>query len=101
MSADVKSGLMLSLLFAVASWAVLVFRLCRVLRDRHPTKYETMGRPGVFWTHSPHTSWLLLRFLICREYNLLGDPALQVLCRVTLVVLVTYLSGFMALVTFA
>ena len=101
MAADLRSGLMLSLWFGMVSSVVLHLRICWTLRDRHPVKYEAMGRPLSFWTHSPRTSWLLLRFLIFGEYKLLTDPSLQVQCRVMLVVLVAYLSVFIALVTLA
>ena len=57
------------ILFAsVFVWFGLVSRLYKILATDHPQKYEEMGKPTLFWNNSPRSGWLLVKFIMKREY---------------------------------
>ena len=52
----------------------LHYRYLRMLRLSHPTTWQSLGRPTLFWTAAAiMTSFPVLRFLWRREYHTLGD----------------------------
>ena len=57
------------MLFAsVIVWFVLVSKLYKTLESEHPQKYEEMGRPTLFWNNSPRSGWVLVKFIMKKEY---------------------------------
>ena len=64
-------------LFAsVFVWFGLVSQLYKILATDHPQKYEEMGKPTLFWNNSPKSGWLLVKFIMKREYRGLGNQKL-------------------------
>ncbi|KPK54328.1 MAG: hypothetical protein AMJ84_01480 [Acidithiobacillales bacterium SM23_46] len=64
-------------LFAsVFVWFGLTSRLYKILATDHPQKYEAMGKPTLFWNNSPRSGWLLVKFIMTREYLALGNQRL-------------------------
>jgi hypothetical protein len=82
------------LFVSVFVWFFLVFRLFKLLETEHPEKYEAMGKPTLFWNHSPKTSWELMKFLFKREYASLGSSKLSFLGNVMLIFIALYFVGF-------
>jgi hypothetical protein len=65
-------------------------RLYRILRDRHPSVYESLGQPTLFWNNSPRHGWAMMRFILAGHFNATGDEELISLCRFIRVM--TYLT---------
>ena len=86
------------LFVSVFVWFFLVSRLYRLLRINHPARYEAMGKPTLFLNNPPKASWVLIRFLVSREYAQLDDVRLTRLANGMLVFLALYLLGFFVLV---
>lgn len=64
-------------LFAsVFVWLGLVSRLYTILATDHPEKYEEMGKPTLFRNNSPRSGWLLVKFVMKREYLALRNQKL-------------------------
>ena len=56
-------------------WFVLVARLHRLLRTRHPNIYDSLGRPTLILNNSLQNSGLFLRFLLDQVLDLQGYGA--------------------------
>jgi hypothetical protein len=90
-----------SALFAmVVLWFVLVSWVFSRLRKRHPSTYEAMGSPTLFWNNSPRGNWLFLKFLYSSRWRELGDSTVSNIVRFMRVYFVIYLVLFLALVAF-
>lgn len=61
---------------SVLVWFVLVSRLYKILANEHPRKYEEMGKPTLFWNNSPKSGWVLMKFILKKEYRELKNPKL-------------------------
>jgi hypothetical protein len=72
-------------------------RLYRILRDRHPAVYESLGQPTLFWNNSPRHGFAMMRFILGGHFSDTGDAELISLCRFIRVM--TYLGwGFFIVV---
>jgi len=82
---------------AVVSYATMA-ELHRMLRDRHPAVYESLGRPTLFWNNSMKNSFAVLRFILGGHFRETGDPAVIRLCQFIRAFSYTYWAFFVAVV---
>jgi len=65
------------ILFAsVFVWFGMVSRFYKTLESEHPDKYEEMGKPTLFWNNSPRSAFVLVRFILTKEFIRLGNMKL-------------------------
>jgi hypothetical protein len=64
------------LMVMVAVWFALLLWLFRRLRTRHPSTFEEIGSPSLFWNNSMRNNWLFLWFLFSSRPGQLNDPAI-------------------------
>jgi len=65
--------LFMGLFVSSINWLRLVAKLFRALREKHPSKYEAMGKPGVISNNTLATNRALYYFLVRKEYLSLSD----------------------------
>ena len=85
---------MVALFALLALYFVLVSWLQRRLKKLHPTAYEAMGSPTLFWNNSMRNGWLFAKFLLGSGWRDLDDPAIAVGRQWIFVVFVLYLVLF-------
>jgi hypothetical protein len=81
------------MMIMVVVWFVLITRLFKQLRDKHPVTYENLGSPSLFYNNSVKNNLLFLRFLCKSEFDFLDDPPLVKMCRFARM----YVGSFMIL----
>jgi hypothetical protein len=81
----------------VAIWFALILWLFRRLRLRHPSVFESLGSPSLFWNNSPRNNFRFLRFLVGSEPSQLQDQTLVRVCAFMRVFLAAYLVLFIVL----
>ena len=86
------------LLACVIVWFVLVTRLFRLLRTRHPDVYESLGSPTLILNNSIRNGWLFTRFLLGGHFRDIDDTETVRLCQFMRVFAICYLVLFIALV---
>jgi hypothetical protein len=74
--ATVARAIVAAIFAGVIVWWILEGILFRRLRDDHPEKFREMSEPRVFKNYSPHTTFVLMKFLFCREDINLNDARL-------------------------
>jgi hypothetical protein len=84
------------LLVMVSAWLILCSWLFHRLRARHPSTYESMGSPTLFWNNSVRNNWLFGRFLFTSQWRELDDPAVSRMVPLMRFLLVVYLVLFLA-----
>jgi hypothetical protein len=89
------------LLVCVIIWFVLVTRLFRLLRTRHPDVYDSLGRPTLILNNSIRNSWLFTRFLLGGHFEAIDDGETLRLCQFMRVFAFCYLAFFIAIVVFS
>ncbi len=67
-------------LCAVVSYAMMA-QLYRVLRERHPAVYDSLGQPGSFWNNSMKNSFAVLAFILGGRFRETHDLEVVRLCR--------------------
>jgi hypothetical protein len=82
----------------VLIWFGLVVWVCLRLSNRHPSTYEELGSPMLFWNNSPANGLRIVGFLFSSEIYKLGDQALTRICIFMRVWLVAYTALFVALI---
>ena len=82
---------------SVPVWFFLCYRLFKILETRHPEKYESMGKPGLFMNNSISNNISFGKFLFRGEWRALNDQRLAVLCKFMLVFFVLYCIGFLSM----
>ena len=65
----------------VVTWFILMNRLFKILRTRHPDTYNSIGRPTLFPNNSIQNGFLAIRFLLGKRYRQIQDPELHSLCN--------------------
>jgi hypothetical protein len=75
-------------------WLYLLYWLFRRLRCKHPTCYEAIGSPSLFWNNSMRNNWLFMKFLWSPSALELGDTAVVKVVRFLRVWYVSYLILF-------
>ncbi len=78
------------LLCMVPIWFVLVVTLFKRLESLHPEKYESMGRPTMFWRNSTEGMFKMLKFLFLREHKSMNDNRLSLQSDLMLVFICCY-----------
>jgi hypothetical protein len=92
-------GLLIFLAFlgcAVVSVAMMS-ELFRLLRERHPAVYDSLGRPG-FLNNSIQNGFAVLRFILGGHFRRTQDAELIRLCRFIRVFSYSYWAFFIAVV---
>ena len=56
-------------------------QLQRMLRERHPAVYDSLGQPTLFWNNSPKNSFAMLGFILSGRFMETHDPEVIRLCR--------------------
>ena len=80
------------ILTMLAAWFVMTAKLFSRLSQRHPVKYEAMGRPTLFLRNNIATGFMTAKFLFLREHKDLDDPALSNLCDFMLCFFAVYVA---------
>jgi hypothetical protein len=99
MKSDVFAPLMVLLIIMAAIWLPFVVWLFRYLRKRHPSTYQAVGEPSLFWNNSMRTQWLFFKFTWSSKPRELGDLVLLNAIRFTRVFLISYLLLFSVIMT--
>ena len=86
------------LLACVVVWFILITRLFRLLRTRHPAVYDSLGRPTLILNNSIRNGWLFTRFLLGGHFRDIDDTETVRLCQFMRVFAICYLVLFIALV---
>jgi len=84
----------------VIVWFVLVARLHRLLRTRHPNIYDSLGRPTLILNNSIKNGALFIRFLLGGHFESIDDGETLRLCRFMRVFAFCYLVLFVATAMF-
>ncbi len=80
---------------SVIVWFFLCSRAFKILETRHPEKYESMGKPGIFMRNSLFSNIAFMKFLVKREWRSMGDSGLATLGNSMLVFFAFYMIGFL------
>ncbi len=92
----------LILMTMAAIWFPTLFWFFRRLRIQHPSVYESIGSPSLFWNNSMRNNWLFFKFLWSSRVKELNDLALTRSAVFMRIWLVIYTALFVAcLVAFA
>jgi hypothetical protein len=76
---------------------VMMTELFRLLRERHPAVYDSLGRPG-FLNNSIQNGFSVLRFILGGYFRQTQDAELIRLCRFIRVFSYSYWAFFIAIV---
>jgi hypothetical protein len=91
--------LFLILMVCVVIGITLTSRFHRLLRERHPDVYDSLGRPS-FRNNSAENGWASLRFILAGHFETLDDPEVVRLCRVIRIFFFCYSVFFLCFVVF-
>lgn len=89
--------------YVVYCWGAMLVWLCflhwlfRRLRCKHPTCYEAIGSPSLFWNNSMRNNWLFMKFVWSSRAGDLGDVAVVRAVRFTRVFIVAHILVFFGL----
>ncbi len=86
------------LMFSVLVWFVLMARLHRILRTRHPQIWNRIGRPTLFLNNTVQNGLVTIRFLLAGHFRELDDPTLVRLGSFMQVFFYAYTVIFISLV---
>jgi hypothetical protein len=73
-------------------------QLQRMLRERHPAVYDSLGQPTLFWNNSPKNSFAMLGFILSGRFKETHDPEVIRLCRFIRAFSYSYWAFFIAVV---
>ena len=73
-------------------------QLQRILRDRHPAIYDSLGRPTLIWNNSMKNSFAMLGFILSGRFKETRDSEVIRLCRFIRVFSYSYWAFFVAVV---
>jgi hypothetical protein len=89
---------LLALLMVMAvTWLVILSWLFGRLRTRHPSTYESIGSPSIFWNNSVRNNWLLWKFLWSSHSRKVDDSAIARIIYVMRIFFVCYIIVFIGL----
>src|SRR5947208_15116703 len=88
------------LLACVVVWFILITRLHRLLRTRHPHVYDSLGRPTLILNNSIRNGWLFTRFLLGGHFEEIEDGETLRRCQFMRVFAFCYLAFFIPIVVF-
>jgi hypothetical protein len=89
--------LFMVLMICVVVWFVLVARLHRLLRTRHPNVYDSLGRPTLILNNTIRNGWLFTRFLLGGHFQDINDRETLWLCQFMRVFAFCYLVFFVSI----
>jgi hypothetical protein len=75
-------------------WFAIMIWILHRLRVGHPSTYEEIGSPTLFWNNSTRSQWLLFKFMCSSRPSQLGDPSLTNMVRFMRILLLCYLTIF-------
>jgi hypothetical protein len=81
----------------VVSYAAMG-QLHRILRERHPAVYDSLGQPTLFWNNSMKNSFAVLGFILSGRFRETHDLEVIRLCRFIRAFNYAYLAFFVAVV---
>ena len=81
----------------IVSYAMMA-QLHRVLRERHPAIYDSLGQPTLFWNNSMKNSFGVLGFILSGRFRETHDAEVIRLCRFIRAFNYAYLAFFVAVV---
>jgi hypothetical protein len=84
-------------LCAVVSYAT-TSQLLRLLRERHPAVYDSLGRPTLFWNNSMKNSFAVLAFILGGRFRETHDSEVIRLGRFLRVFSYAYWAFFIAVI---
>ena len=70
----------LAFVFFAAVGGYLNVKFMKRLRVSHPDVWQRLGSPD-YWNQSIKNNWMVLRFILKREFRSLEDPELVKLCE--------------------
>jgi hypothetical protein len=73
-------------------------RMYKLLRTRHPEKYEEIGKPSLIMNNTFSNNISFIRFLFGRQWKSMNDEGLATLGNVMLVFFTLYSLGLVLLV---
>src|SRR5437764_4113787 len=88
---------LVGLLCVIVSYAMTA-QLYRLLRERHPAVYDSLGQPTLFWNNSPKNSLAVLGFVLGGRFKQTHDPEVIRLCRFIRAFSYSYWTFFLAVV---
>ena len=81
----------------IVSYAMMA-QLHRVLRERHPAIYDSLGQPTLFWNNSPKNSFAVLGFILSGRFRETHDVEVIRICRFIRAFNYAYLVFFVGVV---
>ena len=88
---------LVGLVCVVVSYAMTA-QLYRMLRERHPAVYDSLGQPTLFWNNSMKNGFAVLGFILGGRFKETRDPEVIRLCRFFRVFAYTWWAFFLAVV---
>ncbi len=88
------------LFLSVFVWFFLISRLYKIIKNECPDLYDEMDKPTLFWSTSPRSTYILLKFILRKEYLEYGNDKLKKHGNVMFVFFVAYVVLF-ALLSFS
>ena len=90
----------ITLMVMVLVWFVTISWFFHRLRTRHPSTYEAIGSPSLFWNNSMRNNWLFWKFLWSSRIHELDDPVAVRVSVFMRIWIVSYLILFLGLAIF-
>lgn len=84
----------LFLFLSVFVWFFLVSRLYKILSSNHPGIYKDLGEPTLSWNNSPKTAYILMKFILKKQYLGNSDIRLEKIGRAMFAFFILYTSSF-------
>jgi hypothetical protein len=88
----------LAMLCCVIVGYATMAQLQRMLRERHPAVYDSLGQPTLFWNNSMKNSFAMLGFILSGRFKETRDPEVIRLCRFIRAFSYSYWAFFVAIV---
>jgi hypothetical protein len=88
----------IAFLFCAAVSYAMMTQLYRMLRERHPAIYDSLGQPGSFWNSSMKSGFAVLAFILGGHFRATHDTEVIRLCRFIRVFSYVYWVFFVAVV---
>jgi hypothetical protein len=71
---------LVGLVCVIVSYAMTA-QLYRILRERHPAVYDSLGQPTLFWNNSMKNGFAVLGFILGGRFKETQDPEVIRICR--------------------
>ena len=94
MTTTLMVGLIILGVLAIAT-IFLQVQFLRILRDYHADEWRRLGSPTLLLNNSVSNSFSVLKFLVHKEYEAIGDDRLTRISGELRVLGITYVAGFL------